>query len=119
MQFLIRRDGQARLHFASLQGPTAAAILGRHGRSPSDLDTVYLVQHPGTPDERLRHRADAVLTTLVLVGGPWRLAGALRVLPTGLLDGAYRLVARRRYRLFGKYAACQVPTPAQRARFLD
>jgi predicted DCC family thiol-disulfide oxidoreductase YuxK len=41
------------------------------------------------------------------------------VVPRPLRDWIYNLVARRRYRWFGKREACMVPTPALRARFLD
>ena len=118
MQFLIRRDAHDRLHFAPLQGEVAGEVLSRHGRDPADLDTVYLVEHPGTPQEKLRDRADAVLTTFAVLGGPWRILASLRIFPKGLLNLGYRAVARVRYRLFGRYDACQIPTPAQRAKFL-
>ena len=119
VQFLIRRDHRDQLRFAPLQSPFAAQILTRHGHSPQDLDTVYLVEHPNTPQEHLRDRAKAVLTALAIIGGPWRLFSLLRVLPPVILNLGYRMVARVRYRLFGRFSACQVPTPAQRAKFLD
>ena len=43
----------------------------------------------------------------------------LRVLPRWLRDLGYDLVARTRYRLFGRYDACPLPDPRHRARFLD
>jgi predicted DCC family thiol-disulfide oxidoreductase YuxK len=52
------------------------------------------------------------------LGGPWRAAGALRILPTRLLDAMYDAVARRRYRWFGRVDRCSLPTPEWRRRSL-
>ena len=53
------------------------------------------------------------------LGGAWRAAAMLRVLPRWLRDPGYDLVARTRYRLFGRYDACPLPDPRHRGRFLD
>ncbi|HKR60260.1 MAG TPA: DUF393 domain-containing protein, partial [Pyrinomonadaceae bacterium] len=60
-QFLLRRDGQDRFRFASLQSDVAAQLLQRHGTDAIDLDTVYVVADYGMPNERLLSRSDAVL----------------------------------------------------------
>ena len=118
-RFVLARDPSGRFRFAALQSPLAGGILTRHGRDPRDLDTLYLVLGHGRPDERLLWKSDAVLWILRALGGPWRGAGALRVVPRGLRDLGYDLVARTRYGLFGRYDACPLPDPRHRARFLD
>lgn len=51
------------------------------------------------------------------MGGWWRLALLLRIIPRVLRDWAYDMIARNRYRWFGKAAeACQWLTPEQHAR---
>ncbi|MFR0656769.1 DCC1-like thiol-disulfide oxidoreductase family protein, partial [Pantoea sp. SIMBA_079] len=64
------------------------------------------------------HDSDGVIEVLRRLGGLWRLAVVLRVLPRGLRDAGYRLLARSRYRLFGRRASCMLPPPAARDRFL-
>ena len=65
-------------------------------------------------------RSDAVLKILDLLGGFWeRLARVLGVLPRRFRDLFYRLVARTRYRVFGRYDTCPVPAAKDRAKFLD
>jgi predicted DCC family thiol-disulfide oxidoreductase YuxK len=118
-RFVLARDRRARFRFAALQGELAGAVLGRHGRDPRDLDTLYLVLDPGGPGERLLARSDAVLAILRGLGGVWRLSGALRIVPRRLRDLGYGVVARRRYRWFGRDDACPLPDPRHRARFLD
>jgi predicted DCC family thiol-disulfide oxidoreductase YuxK len=51
--------------------------------------------------------------------GAWRLLYALMVIPRPVRDWAYGLVARNRYRLFGRRDACLIPTPELKAKFLD
>lgn len=118
--FVGPRDRERRFRFAPLQGATARGILGRHGRDATALDTVVVVVGPGTPTEHLLDRAAAGLYVLAALGGGWRLvAGVLRLVPAPLLDAAYRLVARHRYRVFGRLDACPVPGPEHRERYLE
>jgi predicted DCC family thiol-disulfide oxidoreductase YuxK len=118
-RFVLARDPAGRFRFAALQSALAAEVLTRHGRDPRDLDTLYLVLAPGRPEERLLRKSDAALWILCELGGAWRLTGALRVVPRAIRDFGYDLVARTRYRLFGRYETCPVPDPSHRARFLD
>jgi predicted DCC family thiol-disulfide oxidoreductase YuxK len=118
-RFVLARDPAGRFRFAALQSPLAGAILRRHGRDPRRLDTVYLVLHHGQPEERLLEKSDAVLRIVGELGGGWRLGGAFRAVPRAIRDLGYGLVARTRYRLFGRYDACPPPDPRHRGRFLD
>lgn len=86
---------------------------------PHDLDTVYVVKYHQQPDEALLARSDAILFMLMQLGGIWSLAGIGYVLPRALRDAVYKLVARNRYRVFGKFESCILPEPKHRARFLD
>jgi predicted DCC family thiol-disulfide oxidoreductase YuxK len=119
VQFLLKRDRKDAFRFAPLQSPLARTILERHGQNPDDLDTVYLVLEANTDRERLLTEGRAVLHMLDRLGGIWKAVSWLRMLPAPLLSWGYRLVARRRYRWFGKHAECPLPSSEQRAKFLD
>ena len=116
--WLLERDPQARLHFASLQGATAAELRARHKEIPEDLDTVVLVERIAG-QERVYLRSEAVFRALAVVESPWRRAAWLRVLPRFSTDAAYALFVRFRYRLFGRRERCRIPTAEERSRFLD
>jgi len=117
VQFVLKRDAGAHFRFASLQSNFASRILQRHGLDPHDLDTLYVVEEPG---ERLTARSDAVISLLRQLGGPWgAVAVLLRALPRRLRDWGYGVVARNRYRLFGKYESCLLPQEKYQHRFLD
>jgi predicted DCC family thiol-disulfide oxidoreductase YuxK len=119
-RFLLRRDRDARFRFAPLQGELAARTLARYGFDPSDLDTVYVIAHWRSQNERVLARSPAILYSLDRLGGGWRaLARVGARLPVAFSDALYRVVARNRYRVFGKFDSCPVPPPAWRERFLD
>ena len=61
----------------------------------------------------------AIFRVLHALGWPWRLAWLAWLVPAPLRDALYRLVARHRYRLFGRSSSCMLPPQDQRSRFLD
>lgn len=119
VRFILRHDRRQVFRFATLQGEYAAEVLRRHGRDPARLDTVCVVEHPGTDRERLHVKGRAALWIARRLGLPWSLAGIFGIVPRPILDAAYNVVARHRYRIFGKADACPLPDPAVRSRFLD
>jgi len=120
VQFILRRDRNAIFQFASLQSPFAARILARHGLNPADLDTVHVVVNHEQADESLLSRSDAVRYVLRELGVFWRFAGGLlSCLPRPVCDWGYRVIARNRYRIFGRYDVCPLPRETVRHRFLD
>jgi len=120
VQFLLKHDHHGRLYFASLQSDFAAKVLNRHGFDPKDLDTLHVIENFEQPDERMLQRSDAILRAGRELGGIWSgLSSVARVIPRPLRDVVYGLVARNRYRMFGKYDTCMLPDPKQRSRFLD
>jgi predicted DCC family thiol-disulfide oxidoreductase YuxK len=118
VRFVAARDRAERFAFAPLRGATAADVFAHH-RQPADLETMVLVLDAGTRHERLAVRSEGVLLACRELGPPWSLLAALRLVPAPLRDAAYRLVARYRYRVFGRYDSCPVPPAELRKRFLE
>lgn len=106
-RFVVPRDRRKVFRYAPLQGGAARDALRRHGREP-DLDTFFVVCALDTPQEALLARSDAAAFVLRELGGVWRAAALVRFLPRRLRDGAYDIIAQRRYALFGRAdpAAC-------------
>ncbi len=117
-RFVINRDPEGRFRFASLQSEFAREALAKHNKTPSDLSTLYLIVGSASGGQRLLSRASAVICILSQIGGIWRLATTLAVVPLFVLDFGYNLVAKNRYRLFGKHTSCPLPEPELQSRFL-
>lgn len=113
VQFLLRVDRRQVLMFAPLQGETAAAMRARHPEISGDIDTVVYIE-----DGRVHQRSRAFVRLARQLPYPWRALSWLWIVPRPLSDLVYRLVARLRYRLFGKFDTCKIPSPEERARFL-
>uniref|UniRef100_A0A7C2K1B7 DUF393 domain-containing protein n=1 Tax=Schlesneria paludicola TaxID=360056 RepID=A0A7C2K1B7_9PLAN len=112
VDFLLSRDRPARLRFAPLQGETARTLL-----SPADVEQLHTLVL-WTPSAVSR-KSTAVACILKMLGGGWAVCGTvLRLVPRPVRDWGYDFVARNRYRFFGKKAACRIPSPDERTRFL-
>ena len=118
VRFLLRRDRADRFRFAALQSELGRRLVRERGGDPDALSTLWLIERPGGPDERVFTRGRAGAIALAAGGGPWRLLAALRLLPDFILNAGYGLVARLRYRLAGRLDACPVPPAEHRHRFL-
>lgn len=121
VNFIIDRDPRGRFRFAALQSEAAQALLAAHGRTlpPGDPDTVILLETDERGETRLYERSTAALHIAAGLRFPWNLLYALIVVPRPVRDFFYRLIAKNRYRWFGKRDACRIPTPELRARFLE
>jgi len=117
--FVLKRDKKAHFRFTSLQSAKGQSLLRQYNRNPDDLDTIYVIANYDSGKAVLIDRARAGLFVLKTLGGPWRWAGILGVLPDSLLNFGYDSLARIRYRVFGKYDRCILPNVAHRERFID
>jgi predicted DCC family thiol-disulfide oxidoreductase YuxK len=113
VDWFIRRDKKAVLKFASLQGETAQQMLPSAYRGSKGLDTLLYYRHG-----KIYIRSTAVLMSLQDLGGLWILTSVFFIIPSFLRDLVYRLIARMRYRIFGKTETCRVPKPEERQRIL-
>jgi len=119
LQLLLAVDHRAVFDFASLQSAAGRAIVERAGGHPDDLHSFYVSANYRTPRARVITKGDAALFVAGELGWPWKLTGLMRALPSGWLDRAYDLVARNRYRVFGRLEQCLAPRPEFRNRFVE
>lgn len=104
--------------FAPLQSSFAATALKRHGVTASECSAVYLIRGFQTSAESLLSRSCAILYVCRVIGWPWRTFTLMQALPVRVLDFFYAIVARWRYRIFGRSNACDLPQTRDRDRFL-
>ncbi len=120
VQFVLERDrGRDRFLFAPLQGNLAEEVLPRHGKNPKDLNSLYLLADQGLESERVFEKSSAAIRigkTLGGLTGFW--ANLASLFPRFLRDWGYGLIAKARYRIFGKREACRIPAKEDRAKFI-
>lgn len=49
----------------------------------------------------------------------WRWTNLFWVIPASIRDIVYNIIARNRYKWFGRKEECMIPTPDLRSRFLQ
>jgi len=113
VRFVAVRDKERRFRFTAIQSGYGTRLARAFGINPDDPDTNAVV-HGG----EVFVKSDAALTVLSLLPG-WRWVGVLRLVPKPWRDAVYNLVARNRYRIFGKYEVCFVPDAELRARVME
>jgi predicted DCC family thiol-disulfide oxidoreductase YuxK len=118
-QFVLAHDAQRGFDFAAQQSATGRDYLLRFGANPAALTTLFVIADYRAAAPQLLSRARAVLFILGQIGPPWSWLRLFSILPDGVLNGGYELVARNRYRLFGQHDSCPLPSPETRARFID
>jgi predicted DCC family thiol-disulfide oxidoreductase YuxK len=113
VRFVATRDMQRRFRFTAIQSSYGTRLAQAFGINPEDPDTNAVV-HGG----EVFFKSDAALTVLSHLPG-WAWVRMLRAVPKPLRDAAYNLVARNRYRIFGRYQECFAPDAELRARVLE
>lgn len=114
VQFLLKHDRRHQFRFAAIQGAVGGRLLAQAGLQVEGLQTLLLVDG----DRNWQHTS-AVLRILYALGWPWRLGCVAWLVPAPFRDALYRLVARNRYRLFGRSEHCLMPDASVAMRFLD
>lgn len=117
VDFLMAEDTAAQLRYAPLQGPTADR-LRRQGHLPFPevegvYDSLLIKIH-----ETVYYRSEGLLRLSSYLPGIWRFGVILRFIPLAARDRIYTVIAKNRYRLFGKSETCRLPTPEERSLFI-
>ncbi|CAN5519645.1 thiol-disulfide oxidoreductase DCC family protein [soil metagenome] len=114
VNFLIARDKKDAFKFGSLQSPKVQELLKKYDYSTNDLSTVLLIE-----DDTVYSQSTAVLKIVKKLNGGWPLLYGFIILPKPIRDFFYKLIAKNRYRMFGKKDACMIPTLALKAKFVE
>jgi predicted DCC family thiol-disulfide oxidoreductase YuxK len=113
VRFVAVRDAKRRFRFTAIQSGYGTRLAQAFGIDSDDPDTNAVI-HGGVA----YFKSDAALMVLGALPG-WGWVRLLRLVPKRLCDAVYNLVARNRYRIFGKYEACFVPDARFRDRVME
>lgn len=114
VQFIVPRDNDGTLRFASLQSPVGQALLAAHELPTDDFDTFVLIE-----DDVAYTKSEGALRACRYLDGHYPLLRSLLVVPRPIRDRVYDVVAANRYDWFGTKDACMLPTEGIEERFLD
>lgn len=114
VQFVIKRDKKKLFQFAALQGELGQQLLRKFHLDPNDLNSFVLVE-----GDKAYRRSSAALRVARRLSGGWKLLYGFMIIPPFIRNAVYNVVARNRYKWFGKRNECMIPTPELRSRFLD
>ena len=114
VHFILEHEKEPLFQFAPVQSATGSRLMRELGLDPDDAETFVFIA-----DGRAFLRSDAAIRIAPHLRGAWRWLGAVKIVPRPLRDWLYDLVARNRYRWFGRTDTCMVPTKDIRARFID
>jgi predicted DCC family thiol-disulfide oxidoreductase YuxK len=113
VQFVIEHDPTAIFRFASLQSEAGQTILAKNALNTEGLNSVILVENNVVYD-----RSTAALRIAKRLSGGVQLLAVFLIVPRFIRDFVYKIVAKNRYRWFGKHESCWLPTKELKARFL-
>ncbi len=101
VDFIRQRDVDRSFQYLAIQSKEGEAFLEAHGK-PKGLDTILLFK-----DDTFYDKSDAVLEICRSLPY-WKVLIIFKVLPRFLRDGVYDLIAKYRYKIFGKSDECRI-----------
>lgn len=113
VQFLIRNDKKNHLRFASLQSDFGQEVLHKFNLPQTDFNSFVLLE-----GEKIYLRSSAALRITNYLGGFWKILQIFWLVPPFLRNAVYNLIAKNRYKWFGKKTECMMPSPELKERFL-
>jgi predicted DCC family thiol-disulfide oxidoreductase YuxK len=114
VQFIIKHDKAAVFKLAALQSAAATRLLVNLPENEAAADSILLLENG-----KVYTRSTAALRIAKRLTGRWKLLYVLILVPRFIRDAVYKLVARNRYRIWGKQDNCMVPAPDLQERFLS
>lgn len=116
VRYTLKHEKTDSIRFVALQSREGRDLAVRHGLDPDDPATFLFIENG-----KALEKSDAVIALSRHLNGPAGIATFIaplvRILPKGIRDFAYEIVARNRYRLFGRKDTCIVPSAENRHRF--
>ncbi len=113
VNFIIKRDRKKYFRFSSLQGNYASKVLPSEFINRKALPSLVLL------DNKLNIKSSAALSIAWRLNGLWPLLYVFIIIPPFIRHFIYDIVAKNRYRWFGKKDQCMIPSPEVKDRFLD
>lgn len=114
VRFLIKMDRNSKLKFCSQQSEIGKEILNNINCNQDQLSTIIFVQ-----GDNYFLKSRAIMAILKRLGGAFYVLYLfLYIIPNPILDFFYDIIAKNRYKIFGKSETCILPPDKWKDRFL-
>jgi len=113
INFIIDRDNKNIFKFAAFQSEAGQNYLKKNGIFSTELDTVILIDN-----DKFYKKSTAGLRIVKELKGGWKIFYLLIIIPSFIRDFFYNIIAKNRYKWFGKSDTCRVPTKELQDKFL-
>jgi len=104
VDFLLKRDRKKQFRFVALQSESGKLYI-RKFQIPVNTDSVILIRF-----NQVYFESDAIIEIAGMLNYPWKLGVIVKIIPKKIRNGLYRIIARNRYRWFGKRSTCRIPS---------
>lgn len=111
--FMIKRDKKDRIRYAALQEETGQQLVNQYGIDTTKVDSIILIEN-----NKYYIKTTAALRIARILSGWYPLLAVFLIFPAFMRDWTYNILARNRYRWFGKKESCMIPTPELQSKFL-
>jgi predicted DCC family thiol-disulfide oxidoreductase YuxK len=118
INFIIDRDSKGIFKFAALQSEVGQELLKKFGLKTNDSESRTFDSIVAIDGYKVYQKSDATLEIARRMDGIWKIFYVFIIIPAFLRNPVYDLIARNRYRIFGRTDACRIPTPELKTRFL-
>jgi predicted DCC family thiol-disulfide oxidoreductase YuxK len=112
VNFLLKHDSKKQFRFAPIPSEVAQ-LLFRKFQIPAETDSVILIK-----SNKVYSESDAAIEIAGMLSFPWKMMVVFRIIPKKMRDTIYRLIAKNRYRWFGKRDICKIPNPSDKESFI-
>jgi predicted DCC family thiol-disulfide oxidoreductase YuxK len=113
VQFILKRDADGKFKFAPLQGDKGQGLLKKHGLN-TDMNSFVLIENG-----KIYTKSSAALRVCRHLNGAWKIGLVFFIIPRFIRDYLYDIVAKNRYKWFGRQESCMLPLPEWKNRFID
>lgn len=114
VKFLIKRDKKKKFRYASLQSNIGQKVLWEIDLDPKKTDSIVFLAEGATFT-----KSTAALRIAKSLGGIWSILEVLLLIPAPIRNLVYDVIAKNRYKCYGKKEECMVPKPEWKELFVD
>jgi predicted DCC family thiol-disulfide oxidoreductase YuxK len=114
VQFVLKHDKEKLFRFASLQSEAGQVLLKKYQLPETNFNSFVLIKN-----SKAFVKSTAALMVAKELKGFIKILYIFIIVPAFIRNAVYNVIAKNRYKWFGKQESCMMPTPDLQSRFLN